>query len=255
MRRVPGLRHVVVAQALPVGVADHRRALTALRPAAARAIVAGREGGAVRLGAGEYVVHVRRVAAAVDLLALLRQRRVLGEVVLAVELGHVLRDDGALGVLPGAAPDAVARVDGAGPLRAQVRVPRFAARARRLRERLTGLVRAGEAAEVGALARAGAGHEEAHVRRLRLRDGSRAEAQHRDRYEERHTQSAGHAQASLWSRWCVVERERSNARSMIRPDFETWRTCLTCRDRKSTRLNSSHANISYAVFCLKKKKK
>src|SRR3712207_8424768 len=30
--------------------------------------------------------------------------------------------------------------------------------------------------------------------------------------------------------------------------------CLEA-DRKSTRLNSSHANISYAVFCLKKKKK
>src|SRR3712207_7354114 len=29
---------------------------------------------------------------------------------------------------------------------------------------------------------------------------------------------------------------------------------LICLDRKSTRLNSSHANISYAVFCLKKKK-
>src|SRR3712207_7262858 len=29
---------------------------------------------------------------------------------------------------------------------------------------------------------------------------------------------------------------------------------VTPRDRKSTRLNSSHANISYAVFCLKKKK-
>src|SRR3712207_8421419 len=28
----------------------------------------------------------------------------------------------------------------------------------------------------------------------------------------------------------------------------------TAADRKSTRLNSSHANISYAVFCLKKKK-
>src|SRR5438477_4340208 len=28
-----------------------------------------------------------------------------------------------------------------------------------------------------------------------------------------------------------------------------------CRDRKSTRLNSSHMSISYAVFCLKKKKK
>src|SRR5258707_10987673 len=35
-------------------------------------------------------------------------------------------------------------------------------------------------------------------------------------------------------------------------------TCLPRQwtgDRKSTRLNSSHANISYAVFCLKKKKK
>src|SRR3712207_8340602 len=35
-------------------------------------------------------------------------------------------------------------------------------------------------------------------------------------------------------------------------------TSMTCprppEDRKSTRLNSSHANISYAVFCLKKKK-
>src|SRR3712207_8697347 len=31
------------------------------------------------------------------------------------------------------------------------------------------------------------------------------------------------------------------------------RGCARGRDRKSTRLNSSHANISYAVFCLKKK--
>src|SRR2546429_3777224 len=30
---------------------------------------------------------------------------------------------------------------------------------------------------------------------------------------------------------------------------------LTTQDRKSTRLNSSHGYISYAVFCLKKKKK
>src|SRR5882757_10949269 len=37
--------------------------------------------------------------------------------------------------------------------------------------------------------------------------------------------------------------------SMIRPDTGSrWKV-----DRKSTRLNSSHANISYAVFCLKKK--
>src|SRR3712207_7066156 len=33
------------------------------------------------------------------------------------------------------------------------------------------------------------------------------------------------------------------------------RTPTPTTDRKSTRLNSSHANISYAVFCLKKKKK
>src|SRR3712207_8734112 len=31
-------------------------------------------------------------------------------------------------------------------------------------------------------------------------------------------------------------------------------TRVSLGDRKSTRLNSSHANISYAVFCLKKKK-
>src|SRR2546427_4816909 len=30
---------------------------------------------------------------------------------------------------------------------------------------------------------------------------------------------------------------------------------ITVKDRKSTRLNSSHSQISYAVFCLKKKKK
>src|SRR5438874_5838664 len=32
-------------------------------------------------------------------------------------------------------------------------------------------------------------------------------------------------------------------------------TCAPDLDRKSTRLNSSHVEISYAVFCLKKKKK
>src|SRR3712207_7511081 len=36
--------------------------------------------------------------------------------------------------------------------------------------------------------------------------------------------------------------------------LERWNACPILPDRKSTRLNSSHANISYAVFCLKKKK-
>src|SRR2546422_4486239 len=43
----------------------------------------------------------------------------------------------------------------------------------------------------------------------------------------------------------------SNATSARRA--ATWWSL--CRDRKSTRLNSSHGYISYAVFCLKKKKK
>src|SRR2546430_2894246 len=33
-----------------------------------------------------------------------------------------------------------------------------------------------------------------------------------------------------------------------------WAVAADARDRKSTRLNSSHSQISYAVFCLKKKK-
>src|SRR2546428_5885095 len=38
-------------------------------------------------------------------------------------------------------------------------------------------------------------------------------------------------------------------------EIEALRRADQCRDRKSTRLNSSHDQISYAVFCLKKKKK
>src|SRR3712207_8104099 len=40
-------------------------------------------------------------------------------------------------------------------------------------------------------------------------------------------------------------------RSQCKPNY-TNTLLLKFRDRKSTRLNSSHANISYAVFCLKK---
>src|SRR3712207_8590989 len=38
------------------------------------------------------------------------------------------------------------------------------------------------------------------------------------------------------------------------PVLPSWLETPPVGDRKSTRLNSSHANISYAVFCLKKKK-
>src|SRR5690554_7355667 len=77
---------------------------------------------------------------------------------------------------------------------------------------------------------------------------------------------------SSWSRICLKDK-RSSASRRIRcrplmpkysatfslPQRGCWRIRLaTCRgrllDRKSTRLNSSHVRISYAVFCLKKKK-
>ena len=54
-------------------MAEHRRALGAApRPVAAGAVLADAEGGAVGLRPGEEIVPVRRVAAAVDDLALLR---------------------------------------------------------------------------------------------------------------------------------------------------------------------------------------
>src|SRR3712207_7717921 len=43
-------------------------------------------------------------------------------------------------------------------------------------------------------------------------------------------------------------------RPKFKKDIEKVVIPLSSGDRKSTRLNSSHANISYAVFCLKKKK-
>src|SRR3712207_7105806 len=46
-----------------------------------------------------------------------------------------------------------------------------------------------------------------------------------------------------------VSKSNPANRQSIEMDFH----CDATTDRKSTRLNSSHANISYAVFCLKKK--
>src|SRR3712207_6884609 len=68
------------------------------------------------------------------------------------------------------------------------------------------------------------------------------------------------------SRWGVERRLRKNGAPISVSCQERMKKSgltpvlnLRCgkalQDRKSTRLNSSHANISYAVFCLKKKKK
>src|SRR5207248_10193176 len=55
----------------------------------------------------------------------------------------------------------------------------------------------------------------------------------------------------------VYGEGRNFLTALIVPNWENVRKAQfgTIRDRKSTRLNSSHRTISYAVFCLKKKKK
>src|SRR3712207_7105356 len=65
------------------------------------------------------------------------------------------------------------------------------------------------------------------------------------------------APVDLDPRRCEVEHARvrrsAHRRQEMRAD-ELAIGAVGLKDRKSTRLNSSHANISYAVFCLKKKK-
>src|SRR3712207_9402027 len=57
--------------------------------------------------------------------------------------------------------------------------------------------------------------------------------------------------APTWLTPCSTRPSPSSSRGSKRPPRPSTRPK---GDRKSTRLNSSHANISYAVFCLKKKK-
>src|SRR5689334_25203843 len=56
----------------------------------------------------------------------------------------------------------------------------------------------------------------------------------------------------------IAKSQRKDAKAQSRKGFlsflSTQHSALST-DRKSTRLNSSHSSISYAVFCLKKKKK
>src|SRR3712207_8701353 len=58
------------------------------------------------------------------------------------------------------------------------------------------------------------------------------------------------------SEWEFSEGSPPRRVYSIREDGQTYLDAWVeaCKDRKSTRLNSSHANISYAVFCLKKNK-
>src|SRR3712207_7105557 len=74
--------------------------------------------------------------------------------------------------------------------------------------------------------------------------------------------SAVHPDSSVgrgltWTRSPADRAARPHGDKLYAPAPKIARTAARVRqerDRKSTRLNSSHANISYAVFCLKKKK-
>src|SRR3712207_8520146 len=64
----------------------------------------------------------------------------------------------------------------------------------------------------------------------------------------------GYTDKQIFSTSGVVIHPRFNQPINCDRILERQRLGLHPEDRKSTRLNSSHANISYAVFCLKKKK-
>src|SRR5690606_7470434 len=163
MRGIP--RGRVLPAAGAVVVTDHRAAVRrAARPVRARVL----RGRAVLERAGQDVVHVRRIAAAVDLLPLLAERRFLAEVVvLAVQVLDALGNHHALGVVPGPAADAIARVDGlpaALGRRAEVCAPGLVAGADRGCELLAVRIRAPEPAQAGAVPGTFARDEEAHAR-------------------------------------------------------------------------------------------
>src|SRR2546427_3494682 len=74
-------------------------------------------------------------------------------------------------------------------------------------------------------------------------------AQRHSRPDEKEQHEEGHTQHPLGRGADGLQRRHAAAAD------GGWRRGGSGRDRKSTRLNSSHSQISYAVFCLKKKKK
>src|SRR5215472_3588238 len=86
-------------------MSEHRGAGGAAGPVVARRIFASRERAAVRLGAGENVVHVRFVAARVDHLTFFAERGFLADlVVIAVEIVDVFCNDHPLAFFHGPLP-------------------------------------------------------------------------------------------------------------------------------------------------------
>src|SRR3712207_7484336 len=72
-------------------------------------------------------------------------------------------------------------------------------------------------------------------------------------FRSRHARLPAARRPALPSRWLRGHAEWPR-KGPSKPQGRSRLDGLAAGDRKSTRLNSSHANISYAVFCLKKKK-
>src|SRR5258707_11840418 len=76
----------------------------------------------------------------------------------------------------------------------------------------------------------------------------------RSRIDRRAWRSMGRGVAVRFWRSAGLLQPAEHCADLPAPDARLSRQRGHALDRKSTRLNSSHANISYAVFCLKKKK-
>src|SRR6185503_2246011 len=101
----------VLLQACAVVMADNGGAVRALGPVAAGGVATGGRVATLRVGAGEHVVLVGLLAAALHRLALLGERGLLGDVdLIGVQVGHILGDQRALGVVPRTLADAVAGI-------------------------------------------------------------------------------------------------------------------------------------------------
>ena len=160
-------------------MAEHGGADGAARPITAGHVITSREGSAVRLRAGEDVVHVRLVAARVDGLALLAEAVFLADfVVVAVQIVDIFCNHDAFGVLPWAFADPITGINprlAVGRAGAQVGAPGVVAGAGRLRQRLAMFISACQTAQVRALAGTDAGDEKRHFGVFLLRAGNPTE--------------------------------------------------------------------------------
>ena len=141
-----------------------RQTSAALGPVTAGRIHIAHKTAALCVRSGQHVVHVRVIAVPADDIPLLGKRGLFVDVIAPVKLIHVTGNQYAIGVIPRAAPNAIARIDG-----------RFAARSacssthakcgacpNRLRERLTVLIRTSQPAKIRPVARTDTGHEKPH---------------------------------------------------------------------------------------------